>query len=323
MRISRPRAGRGPTGFTLIELLVVISIIGVLIALLLPAVQAAREAARRAQCTNNLKQIGLAIHNYQSAYGVFPPGYSSRWKSDGGDQGTAEDDIGHGWGWASMILPQMEQRPVYDAINFGMTMTFPQNTTAQFIRFNNYLCPSDNPRKLIPVRDEDNANTIYTVASANYVGMFGTGEIGDAPGAGNGMFFRNSRLEFSDLRDGSSQTLCVGERSHNLSYVTWTGRSIGGWLHKTTSFEGGTDRFNAEPEEAFTMILGPVGLENGSRTPNDPEAHVEDYWSYHPGGVNFLFGDGSVHFLKNGINPGIYRSLATRAGGEIVGGDQY
>jgi len=309
--------------FTLIELLVVISIIGVLIALLLPAVQAAREAARRMQCTNNLKQIGLALHNYQSSYDVFPPGYSSLWDKDSGDAGTAEDDIGPGWGWASMILPQMEQTAVFNAINFALTMTSRANDTAQFIRFNSYLCPSDNPQQLIPVRDEANANTLYTVASGNYIGMFGTGEIGEAPGAGDGMFYRNSRLSFANLIDGSSQTLMVGERSHNLSYVTWTGRSIGGYLFKTSLFEGGTDQFAADPEESFTMILGPVGTENGPRTPNHPMAHVEDYWSYHPGGVNFLFGDGSVRFLKNQINKNVYQALATRAGGEIIGSNDY
>jgi prepilin-type processing-associated H-X9-DG protein len=217
----------------------------------------------------------------------------------------------------------MEQPAVFNAINFGLTMTYRANDTAQLIRFNSYLCPSDSTKQLIPVRDEANANTLYTVASGNYVGVFGTGEIGDAPGAGNGMFYRNSCHTFADLIDGSSQTLMVGERSHNLSYVTWTGRSIGGFLFKTSSFEGGTDTFAADPEEAFTMILGPVGTEDGPRTPNHPMAHVEDYWSYHPGGVNFLFGDGSVRFIKNQISPRVYQALATRAGGEIVGSNDY
>src|SRR3954463_16363051 len=100
-----PRSARG--GFTLIELLVVIAIIAVLIALLLPAVQAAREAARRIHCVNNLKQIGSALPNYPGAPALFPPGYSSFWKRDSGDAGTAEDDIGPGWAWGSMILPFM------------------------------------------------------------------------------------------------------------------------------------------------------------------------------------------------------------------------
>lgn len=314
---------RSRSGFTLIELLVVIAIISVLIALLLPAVQAAREAARRASCTNNLKQIGLALHNYAEAFQVFPPGYSSFWKKDGGDAGTAEDDIGQGWGWGSMILPQLEQRAVYDAINFNLTMTNPENFTAQLIRFNSFLCPSDTTKPAVDVRNEANTATVYTVAAGNYVGMYGLGEIGDAPGAGSGTFYRNSRTTFADFRDGTSQTIAVGERSSNLSYVTWTGRAIGGWLFKTSSFEGGADLFAAAPEEAFTMILGPVGLEDGLRTPNNPQAHVEDYWSRHPGGINALFADGSVRFIKSAINPIPWRALATRAGGEVLSSDSF
>jgi prepilin-type processing-associated H-X9-DG protein len=279
---------------------------------------------RRAQCINNLKQIGIAMHNYHDAASSFPSGYTSLWKLDGSDAGVADDDIGQGWAWGSLILPQLEQRAVYDAINFSLTMTFPDNLTAQTIRFKSYLCPSDNPKQLIPVRNQDNTATVYTVASGNYVACYGTGEIGDAPGRGNGMFFRNSRISFADILDGSSQTFCAGERSYDLSYVTWTGRAIGGWLHPTPSFEGGRNTFSPEPEEAFTMVLGPVESEPGfPRTPNARSAHVEDYRSHHPGGVNFLFGDGSVKFIKDSINPNLYLALATRAGGEVVGGDQY
>ncbi len=222
-----------------------------------------------------------------------------------------------------MILPQLEQSSVYNAINFSLTMTFHDNDTAQLIRFTSYLCPSDFTKPLIPVRNQANTQTVYTVASGNYVGMFGTGEIGEAPGGGNGLFYRNSTLSFQNLTDGSSQTFAVGERSHNLSFVTWTGRAIGGWLFKTSSVEGGTDTFNPDPEESFTMILGPVGLEDGLRTPNNPIAHVEDYWSRHPGGVNFLYADGSVHFIKNSISPTVYQAMATRSGQEVVGADQY
>ena len=315
------RAARA--GFTLIELLVVIAIIGVLVGLLLPAVQAAREAARRTQCTNNLKQIGLALQTYVDTHRVFPPGYVSYYKRDGSDPGTAEDDIGPGWAWGSMILPQMEQQPTFNAINFSVTLTLPDNATAQLMRINAYLCPSDSPKPTVPVRNEGNTETVYTVGTSNYVGVYGTGEIGAAPGRGNGTFYRNSRIGLQEITDGTSGTMVVGERSHNLSYVTWTGRAVGGWLFKTSSFEDGTDQFAAEPEESFTMVLGPVGLENGPRTPNHPEAHVEDYWSRHPGGVNFAFGDGSVRYIKSSITPSVFQALATRAGNEVVSADSY
>jgi prepilin-type N-terminal cleavage/methylation domain-containing protein/prepilin-type processing-associated H-X9-DG protein len=316
----RPRSSRA---FTLIELLVVIAIIGVLIGLLLPAVQAAREAARRAQCTNNLKQIGIALSTYHEQQNTFPPGYCSFWKLDGPDFRFAEDDIGPAWGWAAMILPQMEQGNVFHAINCDLTLTFPQNTTAQHLRVGSYICPSDPAKTLVPVRNEENTATIYEVGTGNYVGMYGLGEVGEAPGDGNGIFFRNSKIGFSQITDGSSSTLAVGERSHNLSYVTWTGRAVGGWLHSTATFEGGTNKFSPDPEESFTMILGPVGLEDGLRTPNHPMAHVEDYWSRHPGGVNFLYADGSVHFIKSAIAPSVYQALATRAGGEVISADQH
>jgi prepilin-type N-terminal cleavage/methylation domain-containing protein/prepilin-type processing-associated H-X9-DG protein len=314
MRIHRP--ARPVRGFTLIELLVVIAIIAVLIALLLPAVQAAREAARRISCTNNLKQIGVALHNYHDSVGVFPPGYVSAVSAGG-------VDVGPGWAWGSMILPQIEQGALFNAINFSLSVAYHDNDTASLTRINAYLCASDAAPTQVAVRDNANTTTVDTVAGSNYVGVFGIGEIAAAPGAGQGIFFRNSRIGIRDITDGSSQTIAVGERSHNLSYVTWTARSIGGWEFTTSSVEGGTDRFSADAEESWTQILGPVGTADGNRTPNNPEAHVEDYWSRHPGGVNFLFADGSVRFLKDSINPTAYRALATRAGGEVVSADSY
>jgi prepilin-type N-terminal cleavage/methylation domain-containing protein/prepilin-type processing-associated H-X9-DG protein len=337
-------------GFTLIELLVVISIIGVLIGLLLPAVQAAREAARRTQCTNNLKQIGVALHNYMDAHGVFPPGYVSTVNPTitnpcNQDAENANSiDLGSGWAWGSMILPQLEQGPLFNSINFSLSVAYPDNNTSSTTLVSAYLCSSDGGPDLVPVYADppDPANpgsysassVLDRVARGNYVGMWGVGEVcaGSNPqnafnvgsiGSGVGIFQRNSRTRIADITDGTSQTIAVGERSHNLSYVTWTARTPNGWLGVTSFSEGGTDRFNPSPEETWTQVMGPAGLEDGNRTINDPEAHVEDYWSRHPGGANFLFADGSVHFLKNGINKQTYRALATKGWNEIISGNDY
>ena len=348
-----PRSGLRTAGFTLIELLVVIAIIAVLIALLLPAVQAAREAARRAQCVNNLKQIGLALHNYISAQDVFPPGYVTTIDptvTDACNQDAENSnsvDLGPGWAWGSMILPHMEQQNVYNAINFGLSVAFTANDTSSLTALNVFLCPSDSGPSVVPVFADppdpaqpgtySGSNIVDYVSRGNYVGMYGIGEICsqsgaiDSPnnnGAGPlgvhaGIFYRNSRTSLAEIVDGSSNTIAVGERSHNLSYVTWTARSIGGWLGKTSPIEGGTDQFNPSPEECWTQVLGPAGLEDGPRTINNPEAHVEDYWSRHPGGANFLFGDGSVRFLKSTINPIPWRALATRNLSEIVSADSF
>lgn len=315
--------GRPRGGFALIELLVVMAIIAVMIALLLRAAQAAREASRRVTCLNNLKQLGLALHIYHESARAFPPGYCGSVGLDVGDAESAAADDGPGWAWGGMILPFLEQHQLYNAINFSLTVTDPDNGTAQRVRINTYLCPSDSTPFSVAVRDRANATTVGVVAPANYVGVYGTGEIGGAPGRGDGIFFRNSRVGVSEVADGTGQTLMVGERSHNLSHATWTGRVVGGWLFKTPPSRGGTYPFPADPEDSFTMVLGTVGLTDGPRTPNHPRAHVEDFWSRHPGGVNFVFGDGSVRFVKDGVSPAVYQALATRAGGEVVSSDAF
>jgi prepilin-type N-terminal cleavage/methylation domain-containing protein/prepilin-type processing-associated H-X9-DG protein len=344
------RQGRG---FTLIELLVVIAIIAVLIALLLPAVQSAREAARRAGCVNNLKQIGLALHNYHDSNNTFPPGYVSSVLGtvlnacNQDSENGLSVDLGAGWAWGSAILPFLEQQPLYNSINFNLSVAYHDNDTCSLTPLSVYLCPSDPGPSVVPVFSDppDPANPgtynashiVDTLSRGNYVGMYGLGEIcsqsnaldaannnGAGPlGAHAGIFYRNSNTSVAQITDGTSNTIAIGERSHNLSYATWVARSIGGWLGKTSLVEGGTDLFNPSPEECWTQILGPCGLEDGLRTINNPEAHVEDYWSRHPGGANFTFADGSVHFLKSSINPVPWRALATRAYGEVISADSY
>ncbi len=156
-------------GFTLIELLVVIAIIAVLIALLLPAVQAAREAARRTQCVNNLKQMGLALHNYHDAFLVLPPGYIAASKFIDGETDTAP-----GWSWASMILPQLDQTPLYSSANFWLPVQAPANTTTTQTSLTAFLCPSDQiPGRTFAVTDGFN-NTVATVAPSSYTDCTGS-----------------------------------------------------------------------------------------------------------------------------------------------------
>ena len=334
-----PRSRR--EGFTLIELLVVIAIIAVLIALLLPAVQAAREAGRRSQCVNNLKQIGLALHNYHAQVGSFPMGAGP------GQRQLNSFLAKQGWSIHAAILPYLGENPLYNSINFNLSVAFPQNNTCSLTALTVYLCPSDFGPSTIPVYADppdpanpglyNDSNIVDTLSRGNYVGMWGLGEIcansgaSDLPNNGGlgpagqhaGIFYRNSATRIAAITDGTSNTIMVGERSHNLSYVTWVARSINGWLGKTSLVEGGTDQFNPSPEECWTQIMGPCGVEDGLRTINNPEAHVEDYWSRHPGGANMLFGDGSVHFLKSSISPITWRAMATRAYGEVISADSY
>jgi prepilin-type N-terminal cleavage/methylation domain-containing protein len=222
------RARRRSFGFTLIELLVVIAIIGTLVALLLPAVQAAREQARRATCQNNLKQIGLALAQYSNRHGGFPPGYISIWDP------LRSTELGPGWGWASMILPELEQQALYNNIQFEVPMHLPSQLTVRTAPLNAFFCPADSMSRRWTASDGEvsifmgkiysASDPICDVAGSNYIGVFGIGE----PGVnGNGTFYRGSFTKFVDITDGLSQTLCVGERSTNLNLgrgqATWAG----------------------------------------------------------------------------------------------------
>ena len=307
--MSRSVAAR--RGFTLIELLVVIAIIAILIALLLPAVQQAREAARRSTCKNNLKQIGLALHNYHDTHGVFPPGWI------GADAaGRPWVDGGNGFGWAAMTLPFMEQSPLYNQFQFSKpildTTGTPNNMALLATLLPSYQCPSDPKPDTWQIEPEGGGTPLATLATTNYVGLFGVrqpnGEDldeceGKPPGfqcRGDGLLFHNSKIGLRDVTDGTSQTIMVGERASRVIpanepfYSTWSGVVPGG-------------------EEATARILGAA-----DHTPN-LGIHAEDFSSPHTGGAQFILADGHVTFISENIDIGVFESLGTRAGGEVTG----
>ena len=292
-------------GFTLIELLVVIGIIGILVALLLPAVQAAREAARRIQCRNHLKQIGLAIHNYHDVHNHFPSGYMSRFDSSG-------NDLGPGWGWAAAILPQLEQSALFNQIRFDDNIEDAVNSVARTTKVATYLCPSDSTQPSWTVKQYDTAGntlqTICNVATSNYVAVYGTSE----PGVdGDGCFSRDVNLRFADLVDGSSHTLFVGERSANLGPATWVGV-----VTPANLFPPGGSPSPPILNNASGMTLSHSGDGNG---PNAPYSYVNQFWSRHPGGCHFLLADGHVSFVSSSVDYALYLAVTTRAGREAVG----
>lgn len=284
-------------GFTLIELLVVIAVIGVLVALLLPAVQAAREAARRASCANNLKQIALAMGLYHDAHRVYPMGYSHQ--------------PGYGWGgfgWGTAILPHMDSLPLYNAVNFAHAAWTEPNTTACRTFVVSYLCPSDETS---PQRFLDREGFLFAMAS--YVASFGPGDMDFlTPDDRRGVFSRNSAITASMVRDGLSQTLFAGER-HNGEF----GRIDDAGHFVAETVWAGAIREEPDDDHGHTTLF------QTGHTPSSREQDDRDAASRHPGATGFAFGDGSVRYLKDSIDLNVYRALSTREGGEVLDSQSY
>jgi prepilin-type N-terminal cleavage/methylation domain-containing protein/prepilin-type processing-associated H-X9-DG protein len=308
--MNRKNRAERRAGFTLIELLVVIAIIGVLIALLLPSVQAAREAARRGSCLNNLKQIGLAMHNYHAANNSFPIGYVA-WPN------TNLNVTSPGWGWGSAILPTMEQTPLYNAANLALPIEDPTNLTARTTALNVFTCPTDHFTGLITVSDVNSA-PIAQAWSTSYTACFGRDvNIAKNPTGGNGLFMCNLAFGVKDITDGTSQTIMVGERGCLLTQAPWAGSINGGVLRITPGSPSKSTATKTAPIEPLARADTGGGLSDNLFF--DPD----DFYSPHPAGLNYLMADGSVKFIKTSINANIYGDLASRNQGEIVSGDAY
>jgi len=341
---------KGPArGFTLIELLVVIAIIGVLIALLLPAVQAAREAARRSQCVNNLKQIALALHNYESASGSFPPGCFGGSNRDNPACASINSHT-----MFELILPYMEQTPIFNAINFQVPTSYgltassgatgpwaAMQMTAHLSRIEAFICPSD-----LNSYDWRNQATVLSGSNAysktSYAAVAGTVEClwygyWGSTGAGceaiepNGVFGKNYTYKIADILDGTSNTAFMGEASQfkgeprsvfsfwNRGGYAFTG-NIGSdirlsvWAYTVPSI-------NAPATGTTPNLPDPFNWWNFALYPQSKTFGELGFRSFHPGGVNFAFGDGSVKFIKQTISPNSFQAMGTRAQGEVISAD--
>jgi prepilin-type N-terminal cleavage/methylation domain-containing protein/prepilin-type processing-associated H-X9-DG protein len=347
---------RARRAFTLIELLVVIAIIGVLIALLLPAVQAAREAARRAQCLNNLKQIGLALHNYHSAHDTFPVG-GSRQMCD-----LAKDPPSYEWNnWSAqtLLLPYLEQTPLYNATNFDCAPLYdPEcplsntNITSFNTRVASFLCPSDGEAGRVRINSYHGSfgSTTYTWTESN------------------GLFALLSSYKMSEITDGTSNTVAFSEaivgsvnsvdkstRRNSVQGVvppdgaeqynafdnvpavmaglqacnqTWLTSAPGDQFFANT--RGDRWGWGTTGNSMFNTVVPPNSQQYqwsacrfGCEFCNTDATNYTNATSFHPGGVNVCMADGSVKFIKDSINMQTWWSLGTRNGGEVISSDAY
>lgn len=297
--------------FTLVELLVVIAITGILVGLLLPAVQYAREAARRASCQNNLKQISLAMLNYESAHRKLPPGYLHKF----GRPGAVFDANHMGFAWGSMILPQLEQGNVYQEFNFSLPAFGDANQAARERHLSVFLCPTDPySAKNYVVREDSAGNPRDRYAASSYAACWGPSNefinLDETPLRSQGVFYRNSRTRLGDITDGLSNTFAIGERTNGpipQSRTTAGGHSV---------FENAWAAASRELTE-LTDDHGHMVLFETQFRPNQLDSDDKGLSAPHNGVSQFALCDGSVHSISDNIDADVYNAFGTRAGGEV------
>jgi prepilin-type N-terminal cleavage/methylation domain-containing protein/prepilin-type processing-associated H-X9-DG protein len=319
--------------FTLIELLVVIAIIGVLIALLLPAVQAAREAARRAQCVNNLKQLGLALHNYHDVQGAFPIGASLN-VATGSKNNLSQQ---------ARLLPYLEQAALGNAITYGLNSTAPENSTGLVTGVSSFLCPSDAANQLPAGQAGINYRVNHGTSIVNSYGPQDTAGANASMPAPNGPFFLDYRVGVADVTDGLSNTAAFSEHvKGDFSNAISTELS--------DTYQPGTYPASADQavQDCLAVIVSDLSKQGNSNagSPWMTDGHTATRYyhagtpdsrscmfppqristtanSRHPGGVNVTMADGAVRFVKASVGLVTWRALGTRNGGEVISSNGY
>ena len=348
--------------FTLVELLVVIAIIGILVGMLFPAIQSVREAARRASCSNNLRQLGVAMQNHESSLGRFPSGYTSHPTNDGTvPPGVFIDpvtwDAGPGWGWGAYLLGYIEGGNISANLDFNAPLWANQNRFGINQQLSIFLCPSvsgdSRPFEIVDAGQSPfspDGVTPLVLGRSHYVASHGqesawgaeagsalSGEVftniytgatttiqinGDVSKVADGPFYRNSKTRQSEITDGTSSTIFLGEHSSRLSDKTWVGVVPQAIVHpRFSSPENG-------PDGAATLVLVHAGPSGGElditgfpiiHPVNFPTFHVGQMYAEHPGGGNLCFADGSVHFFSENIDLITFAELSSMNEREVPG----
>lgn len=316
-------------GFTLVELLVVIAIVGLLVALLLPAVQAARESARRGQCLNNLKQIGIALQTYEGTFRVYPAGYISTPGVGAYDQESG--DWGPGWSWLALSLPFVDQANLAGRLTTNLPCWEATNAVSTRLVVPTFLCPSaNNPAGTVSVVDI-NRQTLAVFGRSNYVHNVGWNDLWSAPASvsyeqvANGIMYRNSHITPAFVTDGLSNTVFAGERTPFLADATWPGvvpNSRHFSYGQFASLGSGGAGVNYDDGGSYVGAhSGPSLYESPQviHPPNSLLGHTDEMYALHPRGANALLGDGSVRFISEDIRLNTWSALCSRNGADAIG----